>query len=423
MTDFRGNLHGLLEGVRPLPGGKVYPTLGLSMLVRNASKTVERAVASIGRFCEEFVLVDGYSDDGTSGAAERSWRKIWKTKRFEAVSFTPVEHPDAFLLDSAETFENLLPGPFSNEIFLANFAEARQKGWSRLETTFGIHLDGDDECIESRTIPPILEIMAKDSLDCALLPYHYRHDDEGRPIAVHQRERIARISPSITWNGSVHEVLEGATNPASFEFPIIIDRNDGSDPRNRILHRNLKILLHRYLAGDRNERTLFLLGIEARNSDIEQLMPFALARLGDYIDKASGHVHRSHAQIARAEILEKMGIREEAIAEYRASLRTFELPEAHIGLGIMSYLDGKMEEAALSIEKSIECSGRPGIDLTMHSPRDRHGKARIFLSLAHAAMGDRDRALIRFEEGRKWFSETMTRAWRSQIEEKLRKAA
>lgn len=160
-------------------------TLGLSMIVKNESETLPRALDGIIGVVDEIVIVDTGSTDNTMEIARRYTDKVY-------------------------SFD-----------WINDFSAARNYALSKLTTDYWIWLDGDD-VVPQDTAAAIKRIMRKNtSADIIMLPYVAAVDENGKPTFSYYRERIIKNLPRYAWQGAVHEAVELNGNVITLNKPII----------------------------------------------------------------------------------------------------------------------------------------------------------------------------------------------------------
>ncbi|MCH5156015.1 MAG: glycosyltransferase family 2 protein [Clostridiales bacterium] len=172
-------------------------TLGLSMIVKNESKVLARALDGIKDVVDEIVIVDTGSTDNTVNIARQYTDKVY-------------------------TF------PWIND-----FSAARNFGLSKLTTDFVMWLDADDTVPEA-TARQIAKLMRSNSVtaDIVMMPYVTATDEQGKPTFAYHRERILKNVPQNRFKGAVHEAVELNGKVITLSSPIIhskpADRNNGT---------------------------------------------------------------------------------------------------------------------------------------------------------------------------------------------------
>ena len=181
-------------------------TLGLSMIVKNESNVLARALNGIRDAVDEIVIVDTGSTDNTMEIARKYTDKVY--------SF-----------------------PWTND-----FSAARNFALSKTTTDYFMWLDADD-VVPDPTRKAITRLMRNNAknADIIMLPYATAVDLDGKPTFSYYRERIIKNNSGFSWQGAVHEVIELRGNIVRLNKPIMhakpIDRYNGT--RNLDIYENL----------------------------------------------------------------------------------------------------------------------------------------------------------------------------------------
>lgn len=382
-------------------------SLALCMIVKDNSAIIERCLSSVIEYIDEAVIVDTGSDDFTPTIIHQFFHR--HGKKLQLLSFTPVSHPEAFLLDVPETWKGRkIPGKFTGKHFLADFAAARQFGWEKANSDYKFWLDSDDVFEGAHHIPTILTEMQKRELDCALLNYDYSKDRNGNVNCRLIRERFVSKFSKAKWQQRVHEILLpvmksslflGANGPG----PNIIHKRVEDGAAHHIEYRNLKILLDWYEKNrariesgqDFDLRMLCYLGIETR-----QLFPDdALIYFENYIERSKWDEERALVHTFVGEIYETRKTYRKAFAAYAQAAADFPAsPDGIFGLARCAFFQQDFAKCIEFTERGLSTKAdRP--HLLMHDPSGRTWKPYVFYSRALYQVGRTKDALAAAEKG------------------------
>ncbi len=180
-------------------------TLGLTMIVKNESDVLSRALEGMVGVADEMIVVDTGSTDGTADIAKRFTDKVY-------------------------SFE-----------WRDDFSAARNFALSKLTADYWIWLDADD-IVPERTARAIKRYMKNaGGADVVMMPYVLGVDGAGKPKFSFNRERILRRTPDLFWRGRVHEAVAPVGNVEYLKSPIIHakpeDRSSGT--RNLDIYRGM----------------------------------------------------------------------------------------------------------------------------------------------------------------------------------------
>jgi glycosyltransferase involved in cell wall biosynthesis len=366
------------------PCGERPPTVSLCMIVRDNESHIADCLESIIDHVCELVVVDTGSVDSTPRIIEEISKKHKKPLLLHY--FTKRTHPECFLLDAPETFSNLkkgdagketvLPlGPYFGDDMLADYAEARQYGWTSAKGDFIMWIDSDDIVENPEKIPEIARKLVQEELDSAVLLYDYEQDEKGISLCQLYRTRIVR-NELAQWNYPVHEALEPVGRAKIFKDVKIIHKSAQifqKDPnRRRPANRNYKILAHKTHelteAGEEvPTRFYFYLGNEARLFDTD----LALEWFAKYTSTTEWNEERAVAHYTCGQILEGAGKLDEAYGEYAAaSVVCPEKPEGFFGLSRIAYYLGDHKNT-IRHHESGEIAVIKARDILHYNPLDR----------------------------------------------------
>ena len=181
-------------------------TLGLCMIVKNESEVLARVLDVAQKFADEIVVVDTGSTDGTADIALKYTDKVY-------------------------SFE-----------WRDDFAAARNFALSKIKSDYWMWLDADD-VVPTETAKAVAKFMrgADGSVDAVMLPYVLGTDGNGKPTFSYFRERIIKNTPSMRWQGRVHEAVAVRGNVVRLPYRIMHVKPEGrsSGTRNLDIYRKM----------------------------------------------------------------------------------------------------------------------------------------------------------------------------------------
>jgi glycosyltransferase involved in cell wall biosynthesis len=433
--------------------GSSQPTLAVNVLTRNAGRLVVRALESVGPV-SEVVIIDTGSTDDSKKILEDYLQERSTLKRYSIVDFSPKTHPQFYIRDEPESFPglSLQSSEYTGKEMLADFAAARQEGLAHTTSDFVFYLDSDDVIKSSDSfgeIPKVISYLDRHEKDLGITPYVHRFlspadggsaDDTpptvgsadgalltagpavsssavsgvGSPCSIMARSSFGRVG-SVHWEGAVHEHLVcktatyGESAPGNkevvFEAPVTIDLFDRHDPGSRVPFRNLKIL-HRAFTQkyDRSSHILFHLGLECRGIFPQEALRYFKLFIGglslaERSKRSSSIIATAHVE--RGRIYEIFDSPMDAFGEYTSGCAICrDLPEAYFGLGRASYKLGSYDRAVDYLEEGLKLAKNKKTEFFMHDPIERKGKSRIFLALSLNKLGEHQKALSVWSEGK-----------------------
>ncbi len=372
--------------------------LSLCMIVKNEAENLPACLGSVRDHVDEIIVVDTGSSDNTRAVAEQFGAKVF--------DFNHVSHPQFFYIDDEAHGKELgVPGPYSGDVALADFAAARNESFKHATGDYIAWMDADDVLERPEMLRQCVATLAKENVPFGFLPYNYAVDDKGRVYYRQWRERIFKRG-SGSWSQPVHEVYmpERPQPPIRFDFPVFQHRRKAD--RKSIPNRNYKILLRQLKkATDANQkpdpRTLFYAGQEARF--IEPVK--AVAFYNEYLEQSGWGEERAAAHVAIGTMME-FGIlnlpRNQAYAhadrEYAAAAAEMpDNPDGLFGLARIAYLRGRHEDCIRYSERAFAIGNTES--MLGANPMDRLYRPHVFYNHALAMVGRLEDAIKSCEAG------------------------
>lgn len=315
--------------------------LSVCMIAKNEERTLPRSLSSIRPHVDQIVVVDTGSTDATKDVARSFGADVY--------DFTPETHPESFYLDDESSGG---PGPYTNQMQLANFAAARNYSFDKASGMWLMWLDCDDEVKQADQIKPFVSsINPKQSV---MARYQLT------PTFSLQRERVVHRLLGARWVGACHEVLVGAN--VRIEAPFWVEHHQDQQ-RKGVSARNFKAL-HREVSrlessGQKPEpRTLFYYAQETSYLD-------ALKGVGvydKYLRAGGWPEERLVARLRAGMILEQLDP-PRAIEHYSAAA-AYEMPhfpDGWFGLGRVSYYKNDWVNCVRFMEKGLSLGDPPWV--------------------------------------------------------------
>ena len=228
-------------------------TLGLTMIVKNESETLSKALSGIKDAVDEIVIVDTGSTDNTVEIARAYTDKVFSI-------------------------------PWADD-----FSAARNYALSKVTTDYWIWLDADD-VVPQKTAQCIARLKRKNflSADIIMLPYAAATDENSNPTFVYYRERILKKSPKNIFNGAVHEAVEPNGKIITLSSPIIHAKPVGRSSGTRNLDIYEKLIAKGHVLSPREKyyyaRELFYNG--KKREAAKELAEFIREKRGFKANKA-----------------------------------------------------------------------------------------------------------------------------------------
>lgn len=247
------------------------PTLGLAMIVRNEQKNLPVCLSSIKGLCDEIVIVDTGSTDGTKEIAKAFGAKIF---------------------DFA---------------WIDDFAAARNFSFSNVRSDYIFWLDADDEILP-KDLEKLRQVKSRlGSANAYLMVYDYAQDEYGRSIMEFLRHRIVKNGVGIHWKYPIHECLQFPPNTSMETTDVVIThRRKGSGHSDR----NLNLLRKAVKDMPDDQRMRFYLAKECYSAN---LFEEAAKNFEEHIAKWDFHDSMVHSHVMLGRIYSHLKKEKEAI--------------------------------------------------------------------------------------------------------------
>lgn len=241
MSDKEKILHQI--SVSDLP--EKQPTVSLHLIVKNAEPVIARTLTHVLPYLSQIRIVLNDTDDSTEsviGQTLAGSHVMYDIQHVRAAS-----HPEFYILDVPETYEMAGPslsgeefnGPCTGRSLLCDWSGARNLGWPS-GCDFRLQLDADDMLVLPESLPLALKAMQAVGADLAASPYHISNTTK-----TVYRERVARSTPLIKWEGRVHDQLVGGLRRLLLEDLLVtVDRRDNKGSGTRVFGRDFKTLYY-----------------------------------------------------------------------------------------------------------------------------------------------------------------------------------
>jgi glycosyltransferase involved in cell wall biosynthesis len=397
------------------------PTVSLHLLVKNGESCIGRLLTNVGPYINEIVAVVNDCTDRTV-AILREYAEFRGTGfGLQIIEVTSRTNPDLYLLDVSETYATgqslmgeSLEGPFTGEPLLADWAGARNLGWSHCTKQWILFLDADDVVDDPESIPGICEAMEgkawvdgvavdepRNFADLAESRYIYSATEDGLSRAEAFRERIVRNIPIISWVGMAHEVLKGARKTARMDGNLVVrDMRDSLGLGIRVPGRCLKVLYYYARLNDWivSPRDLIYLGLEAR-----PFMPaFALKVLEMYMAMSLWPEERAWACCLIGEIHEQAENFPAASEWYEKALTEFPGEKSAYRLCRSRFREEKWQQAIDAYNTGVTNGEEVALQLIDNGPIYKD-MSKIMVASALEKLGRRNEAIDMVEEALKAF--------------------
>jgi glycosyltransferase involved in cell wall biosynthesis len=375
------------------------PTISLTMIVRDVEAIIGHCLDSCVPFVNEVIIVD-------TGSTDRTKQVIYnKAPHAKILDYNENTHPEAFLLDVAETWPEIkLPGPFTSKKLLANFGGARQLGLDQATGDYVLWLDSDDVLMGGEKLQELIAQLAAEGCETAMLPYEYETDARDNVTCLLVRERLWKRRPEVVWCQPIHEVACPTFAPKISALVKVRHKRGKYGIAPQFHLRNLKVLLHWFRGKDEetvDPRMLFYLAMEE-----SWLLPeAAIDHYDKYCEKSGSDEERAKARLYAGVIHEKAGRMPEAMAEYAmATLDASFDPDPWFSAARVAYYQEKFSKCIEWTERGFEImknkDGRATI--FQFSPLERMYQPHIYYSFSLIKAGRTQEALDVCNAGLQW---------------------
>jgi glycosyltransferase involved in cell wall biosynthesis len=248
-------------------------TWSLAMIVRDEEGSIAQVLDDASSFCDERVVVDTGSKDGTIEIARAHGATV-------------------------HSFE-----------WIDDFSAARNFSFDLCRGDWIVWLDADDR------VPPAAqagfrrlrrELESRSDLDGVMVPYHRVFDAEDPAICTFSfdRERVLRREAALRWTGPVHEVIALPTGRWTRWTEAWVEHRPAPGSWTGKRDRNLRILERAVNAGDRSPRSLFYYANELRD---HRRFEESLAVYSEYVDRSDVEWERYAAFLHMADCASGLG--------------------------------------------------------------------------------------------------------------------
>ncbi|MER5638046.1 glycosyltransferase [Kitasatospora sp. NPDC002227] len=299
------------------------PRASCSMIVKDEAATLAEVLADAAAFCDELVVADTGSTDGTQRIA-------------------------------AEAGAVVVEVPWTDD-----FAAARNASLAACTGDWVVWLDADDRVppAAQRAFAEVIAGLGED-VDALVTPYQYGFDPTGeRCTFTVQRERVLRRAAGLRWTGAVHEAVDLAAARVREVPELVVEHRRTAEQAARDQGRNLRILDGLYGRGDRTPRTLFYRANELRD---HARHAEAVAAYDEALATEQPEWERYYSLLSQAESLLALERCSEAA---QAALAAVQLdpgrPEAWVAAGKAYYQRKLWAEAVPFFQAATTANRRP----------------------------------------------------------------
>ncbi|WP_404452019.1 glycosyltransferase family 2 protein [Virgibacillus necropolis] len=204
--------------------------ISLCMIVKDEEEVLRRCLSSIAYLCDEIIIVDTGSTDGTIDIIKQFTNNIYHFK------------------------------------WVDDFSAARNFSFEKATKDFILWLDADDVLSKENQVKlATLKKELKLDIDAVSMLYHIDFDEYGNPSFSFRRNRLINRNRQFQWIGPVHEYLDVHGN-ISYADIAVEHRKDKKTIDNTVSDRNLQIYQNRLRKGEElSPRDLFYYANELKD--------------------------------------------------------------------------------------------------------------------------------------------------------------
>ncbi|MBF9070360.1 glycosyltransferase [Streptacidiphilus fuscans] len=318
--------------------------VSLSMIVKDEAESIAAVLADASAFCDELVVADTGSTDGTPELAAAAGAVVLHVPWTDDFAAARNASLDACTGDWVVWLDadDRVP-PAAQQAFRRVLADLDGDGADG-DGADGSGADGDG--------------VDGDRFDALISPYHCGFDEHtGAPTFTTLRERVLRRSARLRWAGAIHEVVDITGVRTREEAQLVVEHRRTASQAAQDEGRNLRILEKLYAEGDRSPRTLYYRANELRDVERHQEAADAYAEVLALPQPAW---ERYFALMSRAECLQAIGRTGEAAeTAVQAVLLDPTRPEAWMVAGMIPYEQGEWARAVPFFSAASVAQARP----------------------------------------------------------------
>ena len=298
--------------------------VSLSMIVKDEAASIADVLADASAFCDELVVADTGSTDGTQELARAAGARV-------------------------------IDVPWTDD-----FAAARNASLDACAGEWVVWLDADDRVppAAQQAFARVLADLGEEDVDALVSPYHCAFDENtGAPTFTTLRERVLRRGAGLRWAGAIHEVVDITRARIREEPALVVEHRRTEAQAAADEGRNLRILERLYAEGDRSPRTLYYRANELRDLARHEE---AAAAYAEVLLTEQPVWERYFALMSRAECLQATGGSAEAAElAVQAVLLDPTRPEAWMVAGMIPYEQGEWARAVPFFSAASVAQARP----------------------------------------------------------------
>lgn len=331
-------------------------SLSLAMIVKNEAQVLGRILSQVKHLCDELVIVDTGSTDGTIALAESLGARVF---------------------------------PFE---WIDDFAAARNYAFSKCTGQWILWLDADDVINQAhqQKLLDLKQTNLNDQIDAVICSYQIAFNGNGECLISMPRERLLRRAAGGRWQFPIHEAFVLPENATCLNrLDIAVEHHKPAEYVERSSDRNLRMLARLIEQGDQSPRTWYYYGKELRqHSRLEEAIDAFRQHLAlNTLEQTSRYQAMHQAMLCCMELNrypDALNFGHQAIQTDGSRA------EALLNLGIIHYRHQAFAEAIPFLTAATGCK-KPSVGLIVEE--DYSWKPYHYLSLCHEGLGEVSKAI------------------------------
>jgi len=334
------------------------------MIVKNEESVLGGCLGSIHDLCDEIIILDTGSSDGTKEIAEQYTDKVYDFK------------------------------------WIDDFSAARNAAFAKATKNYILWLDADDILLEAdREKFKEMKENLTDAVDAVSMFYYTAFDEYGNPTFKFRRNRLVKRSNQFKWHGPVHEYL-AVGGHILFSDIGITHRKHEKEAASVASDRNLKIYENRLKKGEKfTPRDLFYYANELKD---HRKYHKAIMYYDEFLGTRQGWVEDEiRACIYSADCYKNLGNQVKERAALAASIQ-YDVPRPEVSCRFGDYYKNEKQykKALIWYELALkpDANDEHGFNLAMYSTWYPH----LQLCVCYWQLGDMQKAAAHNEQAKKF---------------------
>jgi len=329
------------------------PTISISVTARSF-ETAARVARSVPQADEAIAVVitnHATKEDVDGREIEQLNSLLLADKPSTVLHISPSSHPDLFIPDVPDTYRvghplagEEHPGPHDGRPLLRDWSEVRNLGLAMCSQEWRLVMTGNEVLAGPESLPKICAELNLHRRDVAYSPLR-----SGGGHVVHSA-RLTRNLPTMRWEGTARETLEGGTRPAVLDGPLRVRKTSTDDDE------VFSILYAEARARDWDvaPTNLIHLARSAWRVHGERMTDFCQAAIDMYLDQSLYPEERAWACAVMGEIRETQKRTKLALRWYERSVEEFPCWKSYYRLTRAHFREQRWQDCLDAYDKGLE---------------------------------------------------------------------